>query len=161
MTLPEKLYMLRKKSGLSQEQLAEKLGVSRQAVSKWEGGQSIPEIDKIVYISKFFNVTTDYLIKDESETEMKTIETAVCIGNNQERGNKRKIDKSEIIGLVIATLGSVGFVIFAILMIFDVQAKNRYADSSVIILDGMGILFLLCIILTAVGIVLFLRKNKK
>jgi len=54
MELSEKLYSLRKKSGLSQEQLAEQLGVSRQAISKWESGQSVPESEKLIAISNFF-----------------------------------------------------------------------------------------------------------
>ena len=62
--LGEKIASLRKKRGMSQEAFAELLDVSRQAVSKWESGSSFPEIDKIVKISEFFGVTTDYLLKD-------------------------------------------------------------------------------------------------
>ena len=64
MTLGEKIYSLRVKNGLSQEAFGEKLGVSRQSVSKWETDQSVPELDKIVMISKLFTVTTDYLLKE-------------------------------------------------------------------------------------------------
>ena len=64
MALPEKLYTLRKKSGLSQEQLAEALNVSRQAISKWEGGSAMPESDKLLALSNFFGVSRDYLLKD-------------------------------------------------------------------------------------------------
>lgn len=67
MIFSEKLIVLRKKSELSQEQLAEQLGVSRQAVSKWESGASIPDLDKIVKMSHLFNVSVDYLVKDEME----------------------------------------------------------------------------------------------
>ena len=66
MTLAEKVAILRKQKGWSQEELAEKLGISRQAVSKWEGGSSIPDIDKIVGMSRLFGVSTDYLLKEES-----------------------------------------------------------------------------------------------
>ncbi len=58
-----RIQNLRKAKGISQEELADKVGVSRQAVSKWESGQSLPEIDKIILMSEFFNVTTDYLLK--------------------------------------------------------------------------------------------------
>lgn len=61
MKLGQKIAELRKKSGLSQETLAEKMNVSRQAVSKWESNQSIPDIEKIVDLSELFGVTTDYL----------------------------------------------------------------------------------------------------
>ncbi len=67
MTVSEKIYKLRGKSGLSQEELAEQLGVSRQSVSKWESGGSIPSIEKIVELSKIFGVSTDYLLKDDIE----------------------------------------------------------------------------------------------
>lgn len=64
MKLGQKIAELRKKSGLSQEALAEKMNVSRQAVSKWESNQSIPDIEKIVDLSELFGVTTDYLLKN-------------------------------------------------------------------------------------------------
>ena len=68
MILSEKIAEERKKNGWSQEELAEKLSVSRQAVSKWESSQSVPDMDKIVALSSYFNITTDYLLKDEIET---------------------------------------------------------------------------------------------
>ena len=67
MILADKIIDLRKKAGCSQEELAQQLGVSRQSVSKWEGAQSIPDIDKILQMSRIFGVSTDYLLKDEIE----------------------------------------------------------------------------------------------
>lgn len=67
MILADKIIDLRKKAGWSQEELAEKLGVSRQSVSKWEGAQSIPDMNKILQLSDLFNVSTDYLLKDSLE----------------------------------------------------------------------------------------------
>lgn len=64
MIFADKLITLRKKAGWSQEELAEQLGVTRQSVSKWEGAQSVPDIDKILQMSRLFGVTTDYLLKD-------------------------------------------------------------------------------------------------
>lgn len=69
MILADKIIRLRKKSGWSQEELAEKMNVSRQAVSKWEGAQTIPDLEKILRLGKLFGVTTDYLLKDEIEEE--------------------------------------------------------------------------------------------
>ena len=63
MNIADRIQSLRKTKGVSQEELAEQTGVSRQAVSKWEGGQSVPEIDKVIVMSDYFNVTTDYLLK--------------------------------------------------------------------------------------------------
>ena len=67
MILADKIIDLRKKAGWSQEELAEKLGVSRQSVSKWEGAQSIPDMNKILQLSELFGVSTDYLLKDDME----------------------------------------------------------------------------------------------
>lgn len=69
MIFADKLIQLRKKNGLSQEELADKVGVSRQAVSKWESAQSIPDIDKVIALSGLFGVSIDYLLKDEIEIE--------------------------------------------------------------------------------------------
>ncbi len=66
MSFSEKLYILRSRTNLSQSALAEGLNVSRQTISKWELGVSYPEIDKLVAISDFFHVTTDYLLKDDT-----------------------------------------------------------------------------------------------
>lgn len=67
MILADKIMNLRKKAGWSQEELAGQLGVTRQSVSKWEGAQSIPDLDKVVQMSRIFEVSTDYLLKDELE----------------------------------------------------------------------------------------------
>ena len=69
MILADKIITLRKKEGWSQEELASQLGVTRQSVSKWEGAQSVPDLDKVVQMSRLFGVSTDYLLKDELEEE--------------------------------------------------------------------------------------------
>lgn len=65
MILADKIMKLRKESGMSQEELAERLNVSRQAVSKWECSETIPDLQKIIQLSELFSVSTDYLLKDE------------------------------------------------------------------------------------------------
>ena len=75
MILADKIIRLRKKNGWSQEELADKMNVSRQAVSKWESSQTIPDLDKILQLSTLFGVTTDYLLKDEIEDEELTNDT--------------------------------------------------------------------------------------
>ena len=67
MTFSDKLIALRKKAGWSQEELAERLNVSRQSVSKWESAQSMPDIDKILQLSSLFSVTTECLLKDTQD----------------------------------------------------------------------------------------------
>ena len=69
MILANKIIEERKKLGLSQEELIDKLSVSRQAVSKWKSAQSIPDLEKIVTMSKLFSVSTDYLLKNDIDPE--------------------------------------------------------------------------------------------
>ena len=69
MTFAEKLYRLRRKSGLSQEELAEKLQISRQAVSRWEMGSTLPDAKNLLQLSDLFAVSVDYLLRDEMEEE--------------------------------------------------------------------------------------------
>ena len=85
MILADKIINLRKKSGMSQEDLAGKLNVSRQSISKWESAQSIPDLDKIIQLSIIFGVSTDFLLKDEIEMEDAYVEIDV----DQENDNKR------------------------------------------------------------------------
>ena len=76
MNIADRIQYLRKQNGLSQEELADKIGVSRQAVSKWESEQSTPDLDKIIVMSDLFEVTTDYILKGIepfSTTSKKTI----------------------------------------------------------------------------------------
>ena len=70
MILADKIIELRKQNNWSQEELAGKLSVSRQAISKWESAQSTPDLERILAMSKLFGVSTDYLIKDEIESEI-------------------------------------------------------------------------------------------
>lgn len=79
MNISNKIQDLRKSKGMSQEQLADKIGVSRQAISKWESGQSTPDIEKVVLLSDFFGVTTDYLLKgiETNDTDEKKIDARI------------------------------------------------------------------------------------
>lgn len=81
MILAEKIINLRKKNGWSQEELGQMLNVSRQSVSKWEGMQSIPDLEKIVKMSEIFGVTTDFLLKEEMEMD-EVIDAVVVSGGN-------------------------------------------------------------------------------
>lgn len=80
MTLQEKILYCRKKQGLSQEALAEKIGVSRQAISKWETGEATPEVGKLSLLAKTFHVTVDWLLSEEEPEETTT--TANAANNN-------------------------------------------------------------------------------
>ena len=70
MQISEKLQLLRSKTGMSQEELAERLGISRQSISKWESGQSVPDLKKLIILSEIYSVTIDSLVKDGDEYDM-------------------------------------------------------------------------------------------
>lgn len=73
MSLNQKIAQLRNDNNWSQEELAEKLNVSRQSVSKWESGQAKPDLDKIIALADIFDVSTDYLLKDDTEEKSNNI----------------------------------------------------------------------------------------
>lgn len=85
MDLAERLTLLRKENGISQLELAEKLGVSRQAVSRWETGASIPSTEKLISLSKLYNVSMAYLIGEEDATEKNDIEVNLDIAQQKTR----------------------------------------------------------------------------
>lgn len=70
MSLGEKIFKLRKEKGISQEALAEQIGTTRQAISKWENNQGFPETEKLLQLSNIFEVSTDYLLKDEKTVKI-------------------------------------------------------------------------------------------
>lgn len=88
MILADKIVNLRKKAGWSQEELAEKMGVSRQSISKWEGAQSVPDINRILKLSEVFCVSTDCLLRDD-------IEELQCLVNSSEEAGEMENDKGE------------------------------------------------------------------
>ena len=74
MTIDQKILQLRTSKGISQEELAEMLGVSRQSVSKWEMGQALPQIDKVLQLSEIFSVSTDELLHDKMDISKLSVE---------------------------------------------------------------------------------------
>ena len=81
MNFADRILYLRKSKGISQEELADKVGVSRQAVSKWESEQSMPDVEKIIIMSDYFNVTTDYILKGIEIVENKEEKSKEIVGN--------------------------------------------------------------------------------
>lgn len=92
MTFADKLIRLRKINGMSQEDLADELGVSRQAISKWEGMLSVPDLQNVLKISELFNVSTDYLLKDEIEDEsvLSATDDASGVGQSETYGSMQE-----------------------------------------------------------------------
>lgn len=106
MTIADRIQTLRKSKGMSQEELADAAGVSRQAVSKWESEQSTPDLDKVVILSEIFDVTTDYLLKGiepVETTDHKTMADVVDQKIFTEKNGKRA---KSILKWVLIVLGA-------------------------------------------------------
>lgn len=102
MTLAEKLLALRTEKGLSQEDLAEQLGVSRQSVSKWETGQSVPDLDRIIKLADLFGVTVDELVR-EGERPQPPEPKVIYV----ERERKPERTTAQKLGVVFEVVGAV------------------------------------------------------
>ncbi|MGN1305232.1 MAG: helix-turn-helix domain-containing protein [Oscillospiraceae bacterium] len=106
MKFGEKLSKLRRDQNYTQEQLADIFGVSRQTVSKWESGGAYPETEKIIRLSEMFGCTTDYLLKDAVDTELKTDvgENSVTYSNSGFSVKERKSEKN-VFGMPLWHIG--------------------------------------------------------
>uniref|UniRef100_UPI004055B29D helix-turn-helix domain-containing protein n=1 Tax=Agathobacter sp. TaxID=2021311 RepID=UPI004055B29D len=153
MILADKIIRLRKKNGWSQEELAEKMNVSRQAVSKWEGAQTIPDLEKILKLGELFGVTTDYLLKDEMENEDYTDGVSdpgirkITLVEANEYLELRKIAAKRI---AIATLLCI-IAVFPLLLL-GVASEYPSFGWSEELACGVGLISMFPIIAIAVGI---------
>ena len=155
MAFSEKLYELRKKAGLSQEELADQLGVSRQAVSKWESDKAFPESGTLIGISVFFDVSLDYLLKDdEPASESKT---AVPEDDLPVKDNGRN---KQIIGTVICIAGIVCLIVWGIISVILPSVSGQIAESSAIALDGNGIFLIVSLAAIIAGAVMLLINTQ-
>ena len=112
MIFADKLIQLRKKSGWSQEELAEQMGVSRQSISKWEGAQSIPDLEKIIRLAKLFSVSTDYLLLDEQgEEEAQSSERP-----SEERPTLRRVSMEEANTFLAVKAKTAGWIAFGVFL---------------------------------------------
>ena len=156
MALSDKLYELRKKGGLSQEQLAEQLGVSRQAISKWESGKAIPESDTLVSISEYFHVTLDYLMKENDAADSES-EPVVSNENDTPSTDTGKVKR--ILGIVICVSGIVFLIIWGLVSVFIPSTSNQISESSMITIDGNGVFLIICLAAIIAGAVLLLKST--
>lgn len=114
MNLGEKIYKLRKEKGLSQEALAEQLGTTRQAISKWENNQGYPETEKLLMISNIFEVSVDFLLKDE-KTEKSADEKGYYVSREMAVGyiaNEKKTSKYFGAGCASFSLAGIPYIAF-------------------------------------------------
>ena len=136
MTLGEKIYELRTQHNLSQGDLANELNVSRQSISKWENGNSTPDLDKLTKLGKIFNISLDELVNNE-ETEKNIIATPEQITTTQPKTREKKIGKGLLIAGVISIfvflllgLGITGFFVaiplFACSIIYYKAKSNHF-----------------------------------
>ena len=136
MTLGEKIYELRTQHNLSQGDLANELNVSRQSISKWENGNSTPDLDKLTKLGKIFNISLDELVNNE-ETEKNIIATPEQITTTQTKTREKKIGKGLLIAGVISIfvflllgLGITGFFVaiplFACSIIYYKAKSNHF-----------------------------------
>ena len=137
MTIAEKIKKLRKDNNMTQEDLAEKLNVSRQTISKWETNVVIPDADNIVSICKLFNITTDELLDYKVESVQK----------------KRQF----IIDMGVLFFGIIGFIVFAILL----MTNQIDETSSVITINAYGIVAIIFLLLVIAFIIIMIKRNGK
>ena len=151
MTLSEKLYNLRRKQGLSQETLAEKLDCSRQVISKWENGTTCPDAEMLKKYSELFGVSVDYLIKEDIE-EPTSVQPAEKVD-----GNRKLLGIS---GLIISLLGCVSLIVFGVISMFCSEAADKIAQSSVIVVDGSFIAMFASVLFAVLGIAILIKTIK-
>lgn len=128
MTLPEKILELRAAKGLSQGDLAERLEVSRQSVSKWETGQSVPDLDKIIKLADLFGVTVDELVRESTPprppSPQPTPEPQVVCAER-----RSVLSPTQIVGIVLMVFGGI-----TTLLAFAVNAKLLLLGLSLVVL---------------------------
>ncbi len=170
MILAEKITLLRKMNGLSQEELAEKLGVSRQSISKWESAQSVPDLKRILAMSELFSVSTDVLLKEEEELSNLPVPV---MGSDQELPMERSEKDEEPLRLVSLEEASeflrlnqeaagriaIGVMLCilspVVLLMLGNAAEAGYLIMKETVLAGIGITILMLMIGCAVGIFIY------
>ena len=118
MTIADRIQTLRKSKGMSQEELADAAGVSRQAVSKWESEQSTPDLDKVVILSEIFDVTTDYLLKGIEPVETTDHKTMADVVDQKILTEKNGKRAKSILKWVLIILGAFLAIDFISMLIY-------------------------------------------
>lgn len=146
--LSDKIRELRRKTGLSQEELAERLDVSRQAVSKWELGSAVPTADKLVDIADFFGVSLDFLMRESTELPQAQPPAEV-----QRPSVRRKIAGWCLIGTAVCAFSLIG-------VFHALGGLLRVGGSFAIHLDGVGAIVVLAVLCAVTGAALLISLKK-
>lgn len=161
MIFADKLILLRKKAGWSQEELAEQMNVTRQSVSKWEGAQSVPDLDKMIRLSELFGVSTDYLLKDE-------IEQAEHINSSNDMPSLKRVSMEEanaFLSVKSRTAKTIAYAAFLCilspiaLLMLGVISESTPGILNEDIAGGIGMIVL--IIFAAISAVMFVLSGNK
>lgn len=140
--LAERIYNLRKRRALSQEELAEALGVSRQTVSKWERGAAVPELDKLRALSELFGVSLDELA-----------------GDGAARPEAPAERKPARLGVALCLFGALGLLGIGAALLFAPERTAALDAASAVTFSGSGIALMLCVAVMGAGLWLTLRKK--
>ena len=154
MILADKIIQLRKKAGWSQEELAEQLQVSRQSVSKWEGAQSIPDLDRILQMSRICGVTTDYLLKDEIEEQESVVATEKTVLRRvtlEEASKYLSLRKKAAPQIAFATFLCIISPVCLLILGALSEESARFSENAA---GGIGVTVLLALVAAAVAIFL-------
>ena len=119
MKLPDKIIKFRKENGWSQEDLAEKLDVSRQSISRWENGTALPDAQNVLQISKLFNVTTDYLLNDDYESDSDI--PIVQVATQETEGLFLKKKQLHLISAIAFSIATLCWLIGAVSSVSNIQ----------------------------------------
>ena len=140
--LAERIYSLRKERGLSQERLAEAVGVSRQTVSKWERGAAEPELEKLRALAEVFGVSLDSLA-----------------GGAEDAPAARGVPKSPRLGPALCLIGAAAMLVLGAVLIFAPERAVELNAASAVTISGSGIALMLCAAVMGIGLWLTLRKK--
>ena len=161
MIFADKLILLRKKAGWSQEELADQMNVTRQSVSKWEGAQAVPDLEKMLRLSKLFGVSTDYLLKDE-------IEEAEHIGSSEDTPSLRRVSMEEanaFLSVKLRTAKTIAYAAFLcivspiVLFVLSAISEGTADVLNEDIANGIGMIVL--VVLVAIAAAMFISSGSK
>ena len=176
MNLADKIQLQRKRKGITQEELGEIMGVSRQTITKWETEQCIPEIKKLIKLSEYFGVTTDYLLKDyitDYERNVKEIYVSSKEAPKEivfSEKPKKKISMSGITGGIIFLIGALGILyLWADSMIHPVTITDwngvyHHGFKGYLVINEMKKVFCIFCVMAIIGVgilcISFFKENK-